>query len=73
VFNEEVEAFCAVYFKPTRKESVHDHAEMNGILDKAVERFKARDAKERDELKALLINFPQPLRLSVAGHSLPGQ
>jgi type I restriction enzyme R subunit len=33
VFNEEVEAFCAVYFRPKRKESVHDHAEMNGILD----------------------------------------
>ena len=57
VFNEEVEAFCAAYFRPKRKESVHDHAEMNGILDKAVERFKARDAEERDELKALLINF----------------
>lgn len=57
VFNEEVEAFCAVYFRPKRKESVHDHAEMNGILDKAVERFKARNAEERDELKALLINF----------------
>ncbi len=57
VFNHEVEAFCAVYFRPKRKESVHDHAEMNGILDKAVERFKARNAEERDELKALLINF----------------
>ena len=57
MFNDEVEAFCAVYFRPKRKESVHDHAEMNGVLDKAVERFKARDAEERDELKALLINF----------------
>lgn len=57
VFNEEVEAFCGVYFRPKRKESAHDHAEMNGILDKAVERFKARNAEERDELKALLINF----------------
>ena len=57
VFNEEVEAFCAAYFRPKRKESVHDHAEMNGILDKAVERFKARDAEDRDELTALLVNF----------------
>ena len=57
VFNEEVEAFCVVYFRPKRKESVNDHAEMNGILDKAVDRFKAHATEERDELKSLLINF----------------
>lgn len=57
VFEREVKAFCAVYFRPKRKESVHDHAELNGILDKAVERFKALEPEERDELKALLVNF----------------
>jgi type I restriction enzyme R subunit len=57
IFEEEVKAFCAIYFKPTRKESVHDHAAMNGVLDHAVERFKARDEDEREEVKALLVNF----------------
>ena len=57
VFEEEVKAFCAVYFKGVRKESVKDHAEMNGILDKAVKRFKQRDEDEREETKALLVNF----------------
>jgi type I restriction enzyme, R subunit len=54
---DEVEAFCAVYFRPHRKETVHDQAAMNGILDKAVERFKERDEEEREESKTLFVNF----------------
>lgn len=57
IFEEEVKAFCAVYFKPRRKETVHDHAKMNGVLDQAVERFKERPEEEREEVKALLVNF----------------
>jgi type I restriction enzyme R subunit len=57
IFDEEVKAFCAVYFKPRRKETVHDHAAMNGILDQAVERFKERDEDEREDVKALFVNF----------------
>lgn len=57
IFESEVNAFCAVYFKPRRKETVHDHAAMNGILDLAVDRFKAREEDEREEVKALLVNF----------------
>jgi len=57
IHEEEVKAFCAVYFRPRRKETVHDHAEMNGILDQAVERFNERDEEEREEVKTLLVNF----------------
>lgn len=57
IFEEEVKAFCAVYFKGVRKESFHDHAAMNGILDQAVERFQERDEVEREEVKALLVNY----------------
>ena len=57
IFEEEVQAFCAVYFKPLRKESIYDHAAINGILDQAVERFKERDEDAREEVKALLVNF----------------
>ena len=53
IFEEEVKAFGAVYFKPRRKETVHDHAAMNGILDLAVDRFKERDEEAREEVKAL--------------------
>jgi len=57
IFEEEINAFCAVYFRPRRKETVHDHAEMNGILDQAIERFKERAEEEREEVKTLLVNF----------------
>ena len=57
VFEEEVRAFCVVYFKPVRKHSVSDHAAMNGVLDQAVDRFKELSEDEREEIKALLVNF----------------
>ncbi|MEZ5583133.1 MAG: DEAD/DEAH box helicase family protein [Candidatus Competibacteraceae bacterium] len=57
IFEEEVKAFCAVYFKPRRKETMHDHAQMNSILDQAVERFKERPEEEREDVKMLLVNF----------------
>ena len=57
IHEEEVTAFCAVYFRPRRKETIHDQAEMSGILDQAVERFKERDEAEREEVKTLLVNF----------------
>lgn len=57
IFEEEVKAFAAVYFRPHRQETFQDSAEMNGILDKAVERFKGRTEEEREEAKTLLVNF----------------
>ena len=57
IHEEEVKAFCAVYFKPRRKETVHDQAQMSGILDQVVERFQERDEEERETVKALLVNF----------------
>jgi type I restriction enzyme R subunit len=57
IFEEEVKAFCAVYFKPVRKQSVSDHASMNGVLDQAVDRFKDLDEDQCEEVKALLVNF----------------
>ncbi|MBV5296935.1 MAG: type I restriction endonuclease subunit R [Rhodoferax sp.] len=57
IFDEEVKAFCLVYFKPVRKQSVSDHAAMNGVLDQAVDRFKEQDEEKCEEVKALLVNF----------------
>jgi type I restriction enzyme R subunit len=45
---EEVQAFCAIFFKPKAKQSPADHAQMNAVLDPAVGRFNAL----RDELRA---------------------
>ena len=36
---EEVERFCAVYFKPRQRQSAQDHQAMNVALDPAVSRF----------------------------------
>jgi type I restriction enzyme R subunit len=36
---EEVERFCAVYFKPKQRQSAQDHQAMNAALDPAVSRF----------------------------------
>jgi type I restriction enzyme R subunit len=49
---EEVEKFCAVYFKPKQRQSVSDHKEMNAALDPAVDRFRKllEDAEEEAEL-----------------------
>lgn len=53
----EITDFCTIYFAPKRKETVHDHAKMNGILDLAVERYKALDENEQEEIKGLFVNF----------------
>ncbi|MCP3893448.1 MAG: type I restriction endonuclease subunit R, partial [Bacteroides sp.] len=57
IHNNEVDDFCTVYFAPRRRESVHDHARMNNIIDQAVERYKGLDEDVQDEFKGLLVNF----------------
>ncbi|MCC6311615.1 MAG: DEAD/DEAH box helicase family protein [Trueperaceae bacterium] len=46
--DEEVERFCAVYFKPKQRQSAQDHQAMNAALDPAVSRFAVLQ-KERGE------------------------
>ena len=57
VHNNEVDEFCEVYFAPKRRESVHDHAKINNIIDLAVERYKVLEEEVQDEFKGLLVNF----------------
>ncbi|MBI3986494.1 MAG: type I restriction endonuclease subunit R, partial [Lentisphaerae bacterium] len=46
---EEVERFCAVYFKPKNRQSAADHQAMNAALDPAVFRFAALKTKAEEE------------------------
>jgi len=46
---EEVERFCAVYFKPTARQSAADHRAMNAALDPAVDRFAAMLEENEEE------------------------
>ena len=50
--DEEVERFCAAYFKPVRRQSAADHRAMNAALDPAAARFAARldEAEEAAEV-----------------------
>lgn len=57
VFEAEVRAFCAVYFRPHRRETPGDSGEMYGILRHAEERFRERDEEQREAARALFVNF----------------
>ena len=46
---EEVERFCAVYFKPKRRHGEHDHRDMNAALDPAAQRFAALQESSGEE------------------------
>ncbi len=47
--DEEIERFCAVYFKPKQRQSAQDHQAMNAALDPAVSRFTVLQRDEEDE------------------------
>lgn len=49
---EEVERFCAVYFKPKPRQSAADHQALNAALDPAVDRFKALRQEQPEEAEA---------------------
>lgn len=57
IFEEEIEAFCNLYFKPRRKETVYDHAKMHGVLNKAVARYNRLPEEEQHNFKGLCVNF----------------
>jgi type I restriction enzyme R subunit len=47
--DEEMERFCAVYFKPKQRQSAMDHQAMNAALDPAVSRFTVRQKDDEQE------------------------
>lgn len=57
VSQADIDAFVAVWYRPTRESSGQDHQRMNAIIDAVVERFKRREEKERDELRGLLTAY----------------
>jgi len=59
--DEEVERFCAVYFKPKQRQSALDHQAMNASLDPAVSRFTVRQ-KDNEEAAELWRGKVQALR-----------
>ncbi|UQZ91128.1 restriction endonuclease subunit R [Deltaproteobacteria bacterium Smac51] len=56
IHEEEVLAFCAVWFSK-RGDAAGNHQKLNAILDQAVERFKELDEKDRDLFRGKLEAF----------------
>ena len=46
---EEVERFCAIYFKPRQRQSRQDHQAMNAALDPSVSRFAHLHQEQEEE------------------------
>ncbi|GAB4335806.1 MAG: DEAD/DEAH box helicase family protein [Desulfobulbaceae bacterium] len=47
--HEEIERFCAIYFKPKQRQSPADHRAMNAALDPAVSRFAVLQKEQEAE------------------------
>jgi len=57
---EEVERFCAVYFKPKQRQSAADHRALNAALDPAVDRFRvlwSKNVEEAEVWRTKLVAF----------------
>ena len=54
---EDVAAFAEVWYRRRRNHSKSDHAAMNAILDRVVERFKALDEDDREQYRDILTAF----------------
>ncbi len=54
-FDQEVEAFCKIFFKP--QNTPGDHKAMNGLLDHAVTRFKDLAEDDQEVFRSLLLSF----------------
>jgi len=51
--SEDIERFCAIYFKPKQKQSAADHEAMNAALDPAVSRFSAMMDEQEEEAELM--------------------
>ncbi len=53
----EITAFCEVWFRNRREPTAGEHKQLNGIIDKAVERYRALDEGEQEDFKGKLVSF----------------
>ncbi|MDY6912748.1 MAG: type I restriction endonuclease subunit R, partial [Chloroflexota bacterium] len=57
IYQDDIEEFCKLFFKPKRTQSPGDHAKLNAFLDPAVTRFNALEEEQQEEFKGLLFDF----------------
>jgi type I restriction enzyme R subunit len=53
----EITAFCEIWFRNRRDPTAGEHKQLNGIIDRAVERYKTLDDSDQDQFKSKLVSF----------------
>lgn len=53
----EITAFCEIWFRKRREPTAGEHKQLNGIIDKAIERFGKLTEEGKDAFKAKLVSF----------------
>ena len=53
----EITAFCEIWFRNRRDPTAGEHKQLNGIIDKAVERYKALGDNNQDQFKSKVVSF----------------
>jgi len=56
-WDNEVEQFAKIFYKPKDKQQVGDQGKLNNLIDPAVDRYKQREEDVKDEFKELLTSF----------------
>jgi len=53
----DITAFCEIWFRNRRDPTAGEHKQLNGIIDRAVERYKTLDDNDKDEFKSKVVSF----------------
>jgi type I restriction enzyme R subunit len=53
----DITAFCEIWFRNRRDPTAGEHKQLNGIVDKAVERYKALSDNDKDQFKSKIVSF----------------
>jgi type I restriction enzyme R subunit len=53
----DITAFCEIWFRNRRDPTAGEHKQLNGIIDKAVERFKSLGDNDQEQFKSKVVSF----------------
>jgi len=53
----DIDQFCEIWYRNRRHSTAGEHKQLNGIIDRAVSRYRDLDEKEQYELKGRLVSF----------------
>jgi type I restriction enzyme R subunit len=56
-FKAEVDEFTRIFYRPKKKQTPSDHAQMNACIDPAVNRFKDLDEETQEEFRKVLVAY----------------